>query len=228
MYLEFFVVTNKGYPLIEPYRLVTDTFEEIRATILYAPYNLCLDALDASLFDEYKTLEEKISLADANKTKIAMSTIARHADIKARIAAASAWLNDDVAVFLCSKETNDSEKELLWKGKLMKCFEHFEHVSRAVIKLQASDKLTKTIHSIESESDAEAEKKQIAANLATALKSVPRLPVVDAVISDKIAVSGEEKIDLSDLDVAIKKLDVVAGKQKKVKQWTPADMSKLP
>lgn len=228
MYLEFFVVTSQGYPLTELYRLDTDTVAEVRATILYAPYNLALDALDATIFEEYSLLEAKIAEADKMKTKITQSTIARHADLKARLSRASAWLNGDVAVFLCT-ETGDSSKAMLWKGKLMKNFEHLEHLSKAVIKLEASEKLEKTLHELDSPEEQEAEKKLIAANLATALKSVPRMQVVDAILTTgDTASSADDKIDLSDLDLAIKKLDVVAGKQKKTKQWTPVDMSKLP
>ena len=206
MYLEFFVVTSQGYPLTELYRLDTDTLAEVRATILYAPYNLALDALDSTIFAEYTALETKIADADKLKSKITQSTIARHADLNARLSRASAWLNNDVAVFLCN-ESGDASKQMLWKGKLMKNFEHLEHLAKNVIKLEVSEKLEKTLHDLDSPDEQEAEKKRIADNLALELSKLKKEGVVDAVIT--------EKIDITDLDTALPKLDAEAKKQKK-------------
>jgi hypothetical protein len=207
MYLEFFVVTSQGYPLTELYRLDTDTLAEVRATILYAPYNLALDALDATIFAEYTALEAKIAEADKTKGKITQSAIARHADLKARISRSSAWLNNDVGVFLCT-ETGDSSKAMLWKGKLMKNFEHLEHLAKNVIRLEASEKLEKTLHDLDSPEEQEAEKKQIADSLAAELAKLKKEGVVNAIITDK-------PIELTDLDNALPALDAIAKKQKK-------------
>jgi hypothetical protein len=98
----------------------------------------------------------------------------------------------------------------------MKNFEELEHLAQKVITLDlTSKKASETLHQLDLEPDeVDAEKVAIAANLATALKSVPRMPIVDAVMLDKEL----EKIDITDLDTAIPKLNIIAKKQKKQKK----------
>jgi hypothetical protein len=138
MYLEFIASNSAGLPIIEPFRIDSDSESEVRATIAYFVYYSCMPALDYRVNDEYLMLDKQISESQKNSQKIAKIVLERHTELRKKMQTAAMWLHSDIVV-AASRSTSDDEKTVLWRGKCFDFFEKTETFLSSCIKINQCD-----------------------------------------------------------------------------------------
>jgi hypothetical protein len=140
MFLEFFLLRKNGMPVTELYRLDTDTVQEIRATILGAPFNLCLAALMPKNILEKQRLAQKVSEAQAGQRQVSQADIKALAKLTDEMTLANEWFTGQVSVLL-SADTGSASKAVVWRGALVDVLNAADALAAKICPLAYSDTL---------------------------------------------------------------------------------------
>ncbi len=134
MYLEFFLLRDNGMPVVELYRLDTDTVQEIKATILGASYNLCMAGLMPTKLAERKRLAEKVAEAQSGQRTISQTDIKALAKLNEELQLAMEWYTRKISVLL-SSDTGSATKAVVWTGVLADLHEAMDNLGDKLVPL---------------------------------------------------------------------------------------------